>query len=82
MSFKKIIIIIILLFACIFLNAQVQVKSSVWDAETQQPLPYCSIVLKNSNEGAITNADGRFILNAKSLSDSVLVYYIGYAKKM
>ena len=81
MTLKKIIIIIPLL-TCILLNAQVQVRSSVWDAETQQPLPYCNIILKNSTEGAITNADGRFILNAKSMSDSVLFYYIGYAKKI
>jgi len=77
----KIIVIIISLMACTFLNAQVQVQSSVWDTLTQKPLPYCNIVIKNRNDGAITNADGKFILNAKYLSDSLLVSYLGYAKR-
>jgi len=67
----RLTLIIILLLVCNFLNAQIQVVSSVWDALTNEPLPYCNITIKDKNEGAITNADGKFILNIKSLSDSI-----------
>ena len=78
----RLTLIIILLLVCNFLNAQIQVVSSVWDALTNEPLPYCNITIKDKNEGAITNADGKFILNIKSLSDSIVISYLGYAKRV
>ena len=72
---------IISLLTSNFVNAQIKVQSSVWDSHTQEPIPYCYITVINGTENTIANADGKFIINTSSLSDSLFIFRIGYHKK-
>ena len=79
--FQKILFTIFLLITCVFASAQVKIQSSVWDAQTNEPVSYCQIVVKNSNESTIANIDGKFVINANSFSDSLIVFSLGYKRK-
>jgi hypothetical protein len=44
------------------LLSQTKVSGIVVD-KADQPVPFANIAFKDSNEGAVANEDGRFILN-------------------
>jgi formylglycine-generating enzyme required for sulfatase activity/uncharacterized protein YcgL (UPF0745 family) len=80
-NLQKILLTIILLMTCGFVNAQVKIQSSVWDAQTLEPISYCQIAIKHSNESTIANSDGKFVLYTNIISDSLIVFSMGYQKK-
>ena len=79
-SVKKEIILLLLLF---FLksHAQTVIHGYITDAETGDPLPAANMQIEGTFSGAITNKDGKFNLELKSLPASVLITYIGYKSK-
>ena len=56
------------------------IRGKVIDSKTNQPLSYATILLKNSQVGIFTNAEGDFrVLNKPVFqSDSLIVTCIGY----
>lgn len=60
-----------------WVNAQT-LRGSVLDARTGEPLPSANIVIKDTYTGTISNADGDFELNVRSLPIVLVVRYIGY----
>lgn len=58
--------------------AQTLISARVLDADTQEPLPYCSIAITGSTRGTITNADGDFRLRVENESDTIRFSYVGY----
>ena len=60
-------------------NLQVEaLTGTVVDAENGEPLPGVNILLKGTNRGTSTNVDGEFELEVESLSDTLIVSYVGY----
>jgi ferric enterobactin receptor len=69
------------LFLFISSNAlsQFTLTGKVVEAGTNEPLPFASIIQKNSSKGTTTNADGYFTLvNIASDTATIVVSYIGY----
>ncbi len=53
------------------------VKGTVTDADTGEPLPYVTVAVKGTTQGASTDANGAFAINAPS--DGTLVFsFVGY----
>ena len=70
-----------LIFLCgIAVFAQTELKNSVLDAESFQPLESASVYVKNTTIGTITNADGKFVLVVPEQfkSDTLVVSSIGF----
>lgn len=59
-------------------SAQFIVQGKVTDAETGDPIPFASVLLKGTTLGMNTDFEGNYSLSAKSLPDSIVVSYIGY----
>lgn len=80
---KRIFFIVLYLIVqfTVTLNAQITVSARVVDSITGEPLPFCSIQIKATTKGTITNQNGDFIIHNVSLNDSLLFSYISYAKK-
>ncbi len=57
------------------------VNGRVIDAEDRSPLPGLNIVVKNSDRGTTTDADGRYTLGGISPQDTLVFTYIGYLKQ-
>lgn len=60
--------------------AQTKVSGVVLD-ETDLPVPYANVVFKGSNQGIVTNEDGRFYLESQSNYTELIVSYVGYTDK-
>jgi iron complex outermembrane receptor protein len=60
---------------------QLTVKGKVTDASTNEPLIGVNVLLKGTQQGAITDADGKYSLNVPSGDAVLVVSYIGYATK-
>jgi hypothetical protein len=56
------------------------IKGIIADGESQQPLPYATVVLKNRGKGTVTNNNGEFGLNISPdmIDDTISVSYLGY----
>lgn len=61
-------------------TVQEEVVGRVTDAATGEPLPGVNIVVKNTNTGTSTDADGRFELTVPSINDTLIVSFIGYQR--
>jgi hypothetical protein len=58
--------------------SQRTVTGTVIDAETQTPLPGANVIEAGTSNGTITDFDGKFTLETKSRSGSILISYVGY----
>ena len=58
--------------------SQTIIQGSVKDAETNEELPWCSISVKGTGKGAITNSEGNFAITVNLHGDTLLFSYVGY----
>ncbi|MFQ5677150.1 MAG: TonB-dependent receptor plug domain-containing protein, partial [bacterium] len=58
-----------------------RVTGRVIDAEDRSPLPGLNIVVKNTDRGTTTNADGRYVLENVAPQDTLVFTYVGYRKE-
>ncbi|MEP2130022.1 MAG: carboxypeptidase-like regulatory domain-containing protein, partial [Algoriphagus sp.] len=54
------------------------VKGKVTDSSTGDPIPFASVLLKGTTVGISTDFEGNYSLGTKSLTDSIMVSYLGY----
>ena len=57
------------------------ITGKVTDAQTNEPIAFANVSLKGKNTGATTDFEGKYILSANSLTDSIWVAYLGYFSK-
>src|SRR5688572_24490933 len=71
---------LIVFFSGLSVFSQTEIKNSVLDAETFQPLESASVYVKNTTIGTITNTDGKFVLVVpeRYQSDTLVISSIGY----
>ena len=80
----------ILLFPCLFLMLFIgtaaysqttqTIKGVITSSSDQMPLPGATVLIKGTNNGATTNFEGEFSINATE-NDVLVVSYIGYLPK-
>lgn len=73
---KHLYLVFFLLLSCA-LMAQTKVSGEVKD-EYGEPVAYANVIFKDSNEGTITNENGRFYLESEESYDGLWVSFIGY----
>lgn len=73
---KKFFVLFLFLFS-VFSFAQTKVSGLVFD-ENGDPVPYANVILVNSNEGTITNENGKFYLESKKSYDLLEVSFVGF----
>ena len=60
-----------------FAFAQSKVSGIVLD-EFNEPVAFANVIFKNSNQGTITNDDGRFYMESDQTYQTLIVSFIGY----
>lgn len=75
------LLFIILLFASFAAQAQRSVSGVVISGEDSTPLPGVNVIVKGTNNGAITNADGRFTLPIVSDNDILVFSFVGFSSQ-
>ncbi len=79
---KQILIILLLFQSIVALAQSGTVTGKITDADNGEELIGVSILVKGTTKGGITNLDGEFSLsNITAGSQTLIVSYIGYAKK-
>ena len=69
----------VLLTAGLASAQSMEVKGTVRDAATGEPIPFASVVLHGTMTGVSTAEDGSYTLSVPSLDDAVLEFsFIGY----
>ena len=73
----------LIFFLVISLNAFTQniVKGKITDAQTNQPVPGASVVIKGEKKGVVSDAEGNFSLTIPAASKTIIVSSIGYAEQ-
>ncbi len=85
MMLKNRVTAILFLFLLIHNNLSAQdtfISGKVFDAETQQPIPFVSICQQGISSGTMTNNSGEFELEVNSPKESEIVFsHLNYSKK-
>ena len=78
------VMMLVLLMAVVSLgmvNAQaITVSGTVTDAKDGTPLVGCSVQIKGTTKGTVTNMNGRYTIQAKK-GETLLFQYIGYKQE-
>lgn len=75
---------LLLLFLLISQYSQAQlvsVQGIVKDAKDKTALSFCSVAIKGTGKGTLTNEDGGFTITVDTQKDTLAFYYLGYKKK-
>jgi hypothetical protein len=75
-------ILFLLILAPDFCFSQVIIQCTVKDGVTKEPLVYCSVGIKGSSQGSITNDDGVFRISVNTATDTLILSYVGYKRKV
>jgi hypothetical protein len=79
MNYSPIILSLIFTFLSLYSKAQQDLVGKIVDASTKEPLIYCHILNKTSFETYITNQEGEYRINRPSITDTLLISYLGYS---
>lgn len=79
---KRILLSLFSMACTIAAFTQQTIQGTVTDAATGELLPWCSIAVKGTGKGTITNADGLFRLPLRPNHDTLIITYVGYASLM
>ncbi len=71
------VLLMLFLFLSSFMNLMAQVDGLVIDANTKEPIPGVSVLVKGTTKGAATSVDGKFSIPAE-VGDLLQVSFIGY----
>ncbi|MGI9547710.1 MAG: carboxypeptidase-like regulatory domain-containing protein, partial [Flavobacteriaceae bacterium] len=56
-------------------------NGAIYDASTGETLPFASIMIRNTDVGTSTNADGYFLLQNIPDTSEIIISYLGYQPK-
>ncbi|WP_439129693.1 TonB-dependent receptor [Polaribacter sp.] len=78
-NFKN-LLFVALFFVTATVLGQTKITGKVLD-QSNQPLPGASVLVKGTSNGTSTDFDGKFSLNSKTSSGTLVVSFIGYQTK-
>lgn len=76
-ALKSILLLIGLLFVSSFTFSQTKVSGVVND-DAGVPVAFANVIFKDSNEGTITDENGRFYMESENDHDALWVSFVGY----
>ena len=77
---KSKLFITLLLILSFYTYAQTKVSGIVVD-DKNQPVPYANIMFKGTNDGVVSNEDGRFYLESQIAHKVIVVSFSGFQTK-
>lgn len=81
-NLRKLLLLLVMVVNATFLFAQThKITGIVYDADSRLGIPGVTIVEKNTQNGTITDIDGKYSLSVSSASSTLVVSFIGYQKQ-
>ncbi len=83
LRFHKILLTFLftVLFTLLGFSQKIEIKGQILEDKTKAPIIGATIQISNEQIGVISNANGEFSLNIKSLPVSLIITMIGYIKQ-
>lgn len=78
---KTLILIVLPILLSFNAAAQQLISGYVFDTDSREPLVGANILVPNSSDGTVTNANGQFNLQLPRSVDSLDISYVGYEKQ-
>jgi hypothetical protein len=78
---RRFLLIVFFLLFHSSLWAQYRIHGKVTDAETGDPIAFANVILKGTTTGMTTDFEGNYLIQTNSLSDSLVVSYLGYTSQ-
>ena len=75
-NLKRIALLVFMLLAYHYSNAQTVIKGVIRDAATQKPLPFVSVYFKN-HKGTVSDEDGRYTLSTTNAALTTIEFSCG-----
>jgi len=72
------LMITIFFFFSVFCYSQTAIRGIVKDSKANEPLSYCSISIKGTLKGTISNEEGVFSISGNLNTDTLIFSYVGY----
>ena len=76
---KRILTFSLMVFSCLFLNAQTGIVTGVVTSEDGEVLIGASISVQGTSKGVVTDVDGRYRINVETGTPTLVASYVGYA---
>ena len=77
----KKILVLLFIFSCFVVNAQLTIKGRVID-ELNEPLTYVNVIVANTTKGVVTDDNGEFtISNIEKRSATLEISYLGFVTR-
>jgi hypothetical protein len=71
-------LLLFLAIGCLAKAQSTRIRGVIKDAQTNEPLPYVTIVFKGSSIGTISDLNGEYYIETRTPSDSLYATYVGY----
>ncbi|HCX24259.1 MAG TPA: hypothetical protein DHN29_20220 [Cytophagales bacterium] len=70
----------LVLIGAVSLSQAQSITSIIYDAETKEALPFCTVGIAGKSSGTVANSEGKFILGQTSFEsgDTLVISHIGY----
>jgi len=82
MNLKHIFLSIVAFISFQFSIAQIQIGGTIFENETNEPIPFAAVFWGNTTKGFYTNFEGKFSVNVSEIiSDTLNIAYGAYEKK-
>ena len=79
---RKLLLIVFLITPFFYLNAQETIiNGKVTDANTNEPIPFATVMFKGTTKGINTDFDGNYVIKTRTPSDSLIIQVLGYKPK-
>lgn len=76
---KRVFLFVLLFFGFLTTTfSQSIIKGKVTDAETGDPIPFASVILKGTKVGITTDFEGNYVIITAAKADSLQVSYVGF----
>jgi hypothetical protein len=73
----------LVVFCCLFNSSHAQTKvSGIVIDNSNLPVPYANVIFKDTNEGVVTNEDGRFYIESQKTYQAIEISTIGFETKI
>jgi hypothetical protein len=71
---------LVFLFIITTFFAQTKVSGTIVD-KSKQPIPFANVIFKGSNEGVVSNEDGRFYLESQKSYKTLVITSVGFSDR-
>lgn len=72
------VIFSLLIFSKISFSQNIKISGRATDGVAKEPLPFINIYLQGTNIGTTTDINGRYVLETKKMSDTIVASCVGY----